>query len=101
MLATVCGIVGCASADIAPRPPKHPEEIVVPPVEDGKFSNPPKYPDGTLNQNDPGRQPNTTNPMGGPGGPPGAGGMNGMGGMGGMGGMNGMNGMNGSGMRSR
>lgn len=91
MLATVCGLVGCASADIQPRPPKHPDEITVPPVEEARFSSPPKYPDGTLNPTDPARQPNTVAMPGGPGGPPG------MGGMGGMGAMNGMNAMNGMG----
>jgi hypothetical protein len=96
LLTILFGTSGCAGPDITLRPPKHPEDIVVPPLADAKFSNPPKYPEGTLNQNDPSRSPN-----GGAGGPPnmsamnggGMGAMNGRGGMGGMGG--GMGGMGG------
>jgi hypothetical protein len=76
------GLIGCSSPNIAPRPPKHPEEIVVPPIADGRFSNPPVYPE-PINQNiDPTRSPNG---MGAAGGQPNLGAMNGMGGMGGMG----------------
>ena len=88
MLATLLGAIGCANQDITLRPPKHPEELVVPPIADAKFSNPPKYPEGTLNQGDPNRMP-------GSGGVPNMSAMNGMGG-GGMGGMGGgMGGMGG------
>jgi hypothetical protein len=47
------GLVGCASTNITPRPPKHVEEITVPPASDEKFNLPPRYPADTLNQNDP------------------------------------------------
>ena len=85
------GMVGCADRNIALRPPKHPEEILVPPEADGKYSTPPKYPEPT-NANDDERA-----ARGGGGGQPNVGAMN-TGGMGGgMGGMGGM-GMGGMGM---
>jgi hypothetical protein len=94
MLAIAVMAVGCSSRDIAMKPPKHPEEIAVPPVEDGKFSKPPVYPEGTLNQGDPTRAQNGRN---GPGGGPNLNAMNGMGGRGSMGGGGmGMGGMPGS-----
>jgi hypothetical protein len=100
MLATMFVMAGCASPDISPRPPKRADEIVVPPVEEAKFSNPPNYPEPSNQNNDPSRalagrngQPNVgamtnaaTNGMGRSMGP-----MSGMGGAGmggpGMGGM--------------
>jgi hypothetical protein len=91
MSVAVVAAAGCSSRDIALRPPKHPEEIAVPPLADAKFSKPPIYPEGTLNQGDPSRarnQPGGLNSM------PNMSAMNGMGAMGG-GGM-GMPGANGS-----
>jgi hypothetical protein len=32
------------------KPPPQPEEFTVPPEDDGRFSKPTSYPDGTLNQ---------------------------------------------------
>jgi hypothetical protein len=93
MLAVVVAVAGCSSRDIALKPPKHPEEITVPPLADAKFSKPPVYPEGTLNQGDPSR---AQNRPGGPNGMPNVGAMSGMGGMGGMGGGMGMPGANGS-----
>jgi hypothetical protein len=75
-------VIGCAHRNDVPlRPPKRPEELVVPPLADGRFSTPPKYPEA-LNENlDPERR------GVGQGGVPNMGAMN-MGGMGsGMGGM--------------
>jgi hypothetical protein len=91
MAAVVVAATGCSSRDIALRPPKHPEEIAVPPLADAKFSKPPLYPEGTLNQGDPSR---ARAQAGGLNGMPNMSAMNGMGGMGGMGG--GMPGANGS-----
>jgi hypothetical protein len=86
--------VGCAHRnDVALRPPKRPDELVVPPLADGRFSSPPHYPESANPDLDPERrgigQGNVPNMgamnMGGMGG-----GMGGMGGgmpmMGGMGG---------------
>jgi hypothetical protein len=88
--------LGCANRDISLRPPKRPEELALPPVADGRFSNPPVYPE-PLNQNNDPMRPNTNGP-GGPGGGPNLGAMNGMGGMGGMGmGGMGMSGLGGYG----
>jgi hypothetical protein len=94
LLALVLGALGCASPNIAPRPPKRPDEIVVPPDAEARFSNPPIYPEPTNFNSDSaqaGRQPNV-GAMG-----PGPASMNGMGGMGGMGPMGAM-GMGGMGM---
>jgi hypothetical protein len=92
MLAIAVAAVGCSSREIVMKPPKHPEEIAVPPPEDGKFSKPPEYPAGTLNQGDPALA--QGGGRGGRGGPGGPGGMPNMGAMGG--GMGGMGGMPGS-----
>lgn len=83
------GASGCAERNITLRPPKHPDEIVVPPVADGRFKQPPKYPESVNKNinNDPERM------AAGGGGQPNLGAMN-MGGMGGgMGGLGGMGGM--------
>ena len=86
------GLFGCADHNIAIRPPKHPEEIILPPEADGKFSSPPRYPEPNNPNNDSERAAG-----GGGGGQPNVGAMN-MGGMGGGGmGMGGM-GMGGMGM---
>jgi hypothetical protein len=52
MAATLLGVFGCASDDAHLKPPKVPDEYNVPPLDDPRFSQPPKYPAGTLN-NDP------------------------------------------------
>src|SRR5579885_3406030 len=78
-------VLGCAHRnDIPLRPPKRPEELVVPPLADGRFSSPPKYPESLNPDLDPERRGI------GQGGVPNVGAMN-MGGMGGgMGGLGAM-----------
>jgi hypothetical protein len=99
MLLMALAVVGCAHRnDIALRPPKRPEELVLPPVADGRFSSPPRYPE-SINQDLDSERRGT-----GQAGMPNMGAMN-MGGMGGgMGGMGGMGGgmpmMGGMGMGS-
>jgi hypothetical protein len=80
ILAAVFGMAGCASPNIALKPPKHPEEFKLPPDEEAKYSEPLKYPDGYLNKDDSNKG---SNMPGGPNGPPGAGGMGSRGGRGG------------------
>ena len=96
MLATLLSAAGCGTKDYTMRPPKHPEEIILPPEEDRKYSLPPEYPKETLNQDDTRKPGAPTGLNGMPGGGPGGrgSGMSGMGpGMGGMGsGMGGMGG---------
>jgi len=88
VLAVVAGVGGCSSRDIALKPPKHPDEIIVPPVEEAKFSKPPQYPAEVLNQDAMAKTgPNSLNSM------PNMSAMNGMGGMGGMSGRGGMGGV--------
>jgi hypothetical protein len=92
MLLMALALVGCANRDIALRPPKRPDELVLPPVADGRFSSPPRYPEHANDELDPSRQALAQ------GGTPNLGAMNSMGGMGGGGmGMGGM-GMGGMGM---
>jgi hypothetical protein len=88
-------VVGCAHRnDISLRPPKRPDELVLPPVADGRFSSPPRYPESLNPDLDPARRGI------GQGNVPNMGAMNtgGMGGGGMMGGMpmmgGGMGGMN-------
>jgi hypothetical protein len=83
-------LVGCAQRNIVPQKPKRPDEFIVPPLADGRFSSPPRYPDLPNPNLDPDRSAN------GQGNQPNLGAMN-MGGMGGMGGM-GMGGMGMGGM---
>jgi len=46
-LLTVCG---CWSSTQPLRPPKQPEEFILPPKDDAKFDQPVAYPKGTLNK---------------------------------------------------
>ena len=41
---------GCWHTDSNLHPPKQPEEFRLPPEDDPRFSNPPSYPKGVLNQ---------------------------------------------------
>src|SRR2546421_527013 len=47
--AALLAVAGCASTAPVTKPPKHPEEYVLPPAEDARFSRPPQYPKGSLN----------------------------------------------------
>jgi hypothetical protein len=70
-------LAGCKTTDPT-RPPKPPEEYTVPPAEDARYSQPPRFPKGTLNAervpvaapaglNSPGMNPRGPRPGGGPG----------------------------------
>ena len=43
-------VSGCWETESNLRPPKQPEEYRLPPDDDSRFSSPPAYPKGTLNQ---------------------------------------------------
>ena len=43
-------LTGCWHSDANLHPPKPPEEFRLPPEDDPRFSNPPSYPKGVLNQ---------------------------------------------------
>ena len=45
----IIGLAGCGTTQTVIKPPKHPEEFVVPPSDDARFSSVPAYPKGTLN----------------------------------------------------
>ncbi|MHB1421885.1 MAG: hypothetical protein ACYC3I_01565 [Gemmataceae bacterium] len=89
-LTMTMALLGCAQRNIVPRKPKHPEELIVPPLADLRFSSPPHYPEPVNPNYDSDR------PQGALSGQPNLGAMN-MGGMG-MGGM-GMGGMGMGGMQ--
>ena len=42
------GLTGCWTTEPSLRPPPRPEEYVLPPSDDPRFSNPVAYPKGTL-----------------------------------------------------
>jgi len=48
-LATLIGGAGCANMENF-KPPKHPDEYVLPPENDAAFSEPPKYDKKLLNE---------------------------------------------------
>jgi hypothetical protein len=49
LLASLIAFAGCQTQPFL-RPPKPPEQLVAPPVEDGRFSQPPEYPKNVLNE---------------------------------------------------
>jgi hypothetical protein len=60
-------VAGCWTTEPSLKPPPHPEEYIVPPEDDSRFSSPIEYPRGTLN-NDLLKKPpaGPTNSSGGP-----------------------------------
>jgi hypothetical protein len=89
MLTLTWVLAGCGQRNILPHKPKRPDELIVPPLADGRFSSPPRYPEPVNENLDPDRS------MAAQANQPNVGAMN-MGGMG-MGGM-GMGGMGMGGM---
>jgi hypothetical protein len=75
VVTALVGLAGCSSPNAQLRPPKPPEEYVVPPEEDLRFSQPPEYPKELLNKDNLIQPKNST---GGPGNPGGANGPNGL-----------------------
>jgi hypothetical protein len=65
----LAGLPGCGWNAPPLRPPKQPDEIVVPPAEDARFSLPQEYPKNTLNGDNLIRPKDNTTGPGGPGGP--------------------------------
>ncbi len=63
LVATAVVLAGCAHHDPM-KPPKRPEEYKVPPTEDARFSQPPKYPKDVLNTD---RSPGSSSTPGAPG----------------------------------
>ena len=49
VLAAMITFAGCQTQPFL-RPPKPPEQLVAPPVEDARFSQPPEYPKNVLNE---------------------------------------------------
>ena len=72
LVVSLLGLVGCASTEPHLKPPKQPEAYVLPPTDDPRYSEPIRYPDGTLNK-DTLRKGDLAAP-GGPEGPGGSGG---------------------------
>jgi hypothetical protein len=49
LLAALIAVTGCKKEPYL-RPPKPPEQLLTPPVEDARFSQPPEYPKNVLNE---------------------------------------------------
>ncbi len=47
--ATLLALAGCKTQPFI-RPPKPPEQLIAPPIEEARFSQPPEYPKYTLNE---------------------------------------------------
>jgi hypothetical protein len=65
MVALVLAFAGCRTEPYL-RPPKPPETLVAPPVEEARFSQPPEYPKSVLNE-DRIKKPNSDKDQGAPG----------------------------------
>lgn len=75
LFTALAGLTGCSWNGPQMRPPKQPDEIVVPPAEDLRFSQPPDFPKNTLNNDNLIRPKDNGSPgLNGPGGPGGGGG---------------------------
>jgi hypothetical protein len=48
--AALLGVIGCWTTDKAPKPPPIPEEFVMPPEADARFSQPPTFPKKAMNE---------------------------------------------------
>jgi hypothetical protein len=71
LTAALIAFAGCQKEAYL-RPPKPPETLVAPPVEDVRFSQPPEYPKNLLNE-DRIKKPNSAKDSGAPGNMPHAG----------------------------
>jgi hypothetical protein len=69
----LAGLAGCRTSDKI-TPPERPEECVAPPADDPRYSGPPQFPKGTLNQGPPRPVANPMEQPGAPGRPPSPGG---------------------------
>lgn len=50
LLAALAAFAGCWTTDQPIKPPPRPEEFLLPPAHDARFSSYPTYPEKTLNQ---------------------------------------------------
>ncbi len=48
--AVALGLAGCVTTDERPKPSPNPEEFILPPANDPRFTQPPTFPTKTLNQ---------------------------------------------------
>jgi hypothetical protein len=64
--AALLWLAGCYSPQPTVKPPTHPEEYTIPPVEDSRFSSPIAFPKDTLNTDNP-KKNDSQNGPGGPG----------------------------------
>jgi len=51
LLGLAVGLCGCLTTDKQIKPPTPAHEFILPPSDDPRFSNPPAFPDKTLNNN--------------------------------------------------
>ena len=48
--AALLSLIGCWTTDKAPKPPPNPEEFILPPEGDPRFTQPPTFPKKAMNQ---------------------------------------------------
>jgi hypothetical protein len=48
--AALLAVIGCWTTDKTPKPPPLPEEFVMPPLGDARFSQPPTFPKKAMNE---------------------------------------------------
>jgi hypothetical protein len=56
LLGTLVGLAGCQSTDSHLKKPEHPDELTTPPTADARYTQPPEYPKGTLNNDLPNKK---------------------------------------------
>jgi hypothetical protein len=49
--AALLGSAGCWTTDKPPKPSPNPEEFILPPIADARFSQPPTFPDKAMKEN--------------------------------------------------
>jgi hypothetical protein len=68
--ALVLAVAGCWTTEPSVKPPPQPEQLIVPPADESRWSAPVEYPKGTLFKDTIKKKDEPTGP-GGPNGPPG------------------------------
>jgi hypothetical protein len=56
LLGSLVVLAGCQSSDAHLKRPEHPDELTTPPTADARYTLPPEYPKGTLNNDLPAKK---------------------------------------------
>jgi hypothetical protein len=52
LLGALVWLAGCQSTNSHLKPPEHPDELTTPPTADARYTQPPEFPKGTLNNDE-------------------------------------------------